>query len=182
MDVLKNIERYAVDKEKIAQIYRNKTTTYKEFKEKSDALASYIIDEYKNDKTPILVYGHKQEEMLTCFFACTKAGHAYIPIDITFPQARVRDIIESSGAKLLMNVGNLKWESSTINVIDKEKINYIINREGESTISRKDAQKILNTPIVHSIPSDWKIATASLNKGVPIIKSVHLFYMLIKLY
>ncbi len=126
MEVLQRIEKYAVDKEKIAQIYRDKTTTYRELKEKSDALASYIVDEYKRDKTPIIVYGHKQEEMLICFFACTKAGHAYIPIDITFPEARICDIIESSGAKLFMNVGNLKWEASTINIIGKEKINDII--------------------------------------------------------
>ena len=123
MDIIKRIERYAVDKEKIAQIYRDKTTTYRELKEKSDALASYIIDEYRGDKTPILVYGHKQEEMLICFFACTKAGHAYIPMDVTFPEGRICDIIESSGAKILLNVGNLKWEASTINVISKEKIN-----------------------------------------------------------
>lgn len=49
------------------------------------------------------------------------------------------------------------------------KIKIIVNREAESVISVKDAEKVVKSPVYCRIPSDWKTATASLNKGVPFV-------------
>lgn len=125
MDFIDVIESYSQDC-RVAQIYRNDKLTYKALREKSDALAAYIIDKLGEDKSPILVYGHKQHEMLISFFACSKSGHAYIPIDITFPSARVKDIIENSGAKLFLNIGDLEYSSSSLEILKLNNINDIV--------------------------------------------------------
>lgn len=74
---------------KIAQIYDESILTYGELKKKSDALALYINNNFKNDNSPIIIYGHKEHEMLIAFIACSKSGHSYIPIDVTFPKQRI---------------------------------------------------------------------------------------------
>lgn len=61
--------------------------------------------EYPDDRSPIMVYGHMQPEMIVNFLGCVKAGHAYIPVDLSIPADRVQRIAENSGAKLLF-IGN----------------------------------------------------------------------------
>jgi D-alanine--poly(phosphoribitol) ligase subunit 1 len=102
MDIVNIIDSYA-DSKKIAHVYRESSMSYGELKEKSDALANFIIEELKDKKTPILIYGHKEHLMLISFLACIKAGHAYIPVDSSIPEERIKDIIKSSGASFMLN-------------------------------------------------------------------------------
>lgn len=128
MDIIGIIDKYGIEKgDKAALVYRDTTLTYKELKEKSDALASYIIHTLGRDKTPIIVYGHKQIEMIICFLACTKSGHSYIPIDTSFPKERVREIAESSKAKILFNVEGIEFNSGDLILKDNDQIKAIIN-------------------------------------------------------
>ena len=38
---------------------------------------------------PVLVYGHKESELLAAFWACALAGRPYVPIDVALPPARI---------------------------------------------------------------------------------------------
>lgn len=111
---------------KPCHIYRENKLSYKELSEKSDALAAFIIEEYEDDKTPVVVYGHKQCEMIVCFLACVKSGHAYIPVDSSLPDERVKDIIESSGTRLILSIGEINCMIEGISIKDMDKVNEII--------------------------------------------------------
>ena len=67
--------------------------TYGELWDRSDRLASWIDKKQGGDKTPVVVYGHKDPWMLVCFFACVKSGRAYCPVDVSMPGDRVMDIV-----------------------------------------------------------------------------------------
>lgn len=67
LNLIDIIDQYGIDTTNIAHIYRDSFLTYKDLKEKSDALACFLIEKYKDDKTPIVVFGHKQHLMLVCF-------------------------------------------------------------------------------------------------------------------
>ncbi len=54
-------------------------------------------------------------------------------------------------------------------LLQKEKVHVLVNRYSSGIISIKDAQGILDYPVNYKIPCDWKTATASLNRGIPII-------------
>lgn len=75
MNILKVLETYK-DSDRTAMISGNKSISYRELWCKSDALASYLKGVCKEDKTPIIVYGHKHPYMLIAFLACAKSGHA----------------------------------------------------------------------------------------------------------
>ncbi|WP_411679261.1 D-alanine--poly(phosphoribitol) ligase subunit DltA [Clostridium thailandense] len=127
MNLIEKISSYEICKcEQIAHIYKDSSITYGELIEKSDAIASYIIDQFGDDKTPIVVYGHKEHEMLICFLACVKAGHAYIPIDTSFPYERVRDIVDSSQTNMIFNVGEFDYKFSDVNVKNYNQIKEIL--------------------------------------------------------
>jgi D-alanine--poly(phosphoribitol) ligase subunit 1 len=104
MTVLEHIEQWAVGHpERIAFIWRDQQLTYGQLKAHSDALAHWISNEYPHDNAPIIVHGHMEPEMIVCFLACVKAGHAYIPVDVSIPAERIIQIATNSGAKLMLS-------------------------------------------------------------------------------
>lgn len=120
MNFLEKIDYYS-NTNKVTQIYNDEKLTYSELKEKSDAIACFLIEKLGNDKQPILVYGHKDNYIIPCFLGCSKSGHAYIPIDTTFPVNRVYDIMENSNSKIIFNFSqeSLKCESD-VQIIDQK--------------------------------------------------------------
>ena len=76
--------------------------TYKELWEESDKLANYIKEHCREDKTPVIVYGHKNPKMLVAFLACVKSGRAYVPVDTSVPRDRVEKIIDSVEPGLIL--------------------------------------------------------------------------------
>lgn len=92
---------------RLAHRYRDQTLTYAQLKMSSDDVAAWLHQEGEQRGiqrgTPIVVYGHKESEMLTCFIGCVKAGFPYIPVDSSVPPERVRQIIAASGARLLLS-------------------------------------------------------------------------------
>ena len=101
MHLLDTIDRWAkICPERLAHISSNSAVTYEELKQRSDALACFISGQLPRDRSPIMVYGHKQSDMLVCFLAAAKAGHAYIPVDISVPAERVSSIWKNSDASM----------------------------------------------------------------------------------
>ena len=95
-------------------------------------LASWIDKKQGGDKTPVVVYGHKDPWMLVCFFACVKSGRAYCPVDVSMPGDRVMDIVEKLGNPLVLateameyedayGIDNLKRSAETEEPVDKAK-------------------------------------------------------------
>lgn len=158
MDLIELIDEHGkVEAVRIAHVYENSKLTYKELLEKSDALASYLINEYGKDNTPIAIYGHKQHEMLICFLACVKAGHAYIPMDISVPLERVKDIISASETKLIFNLANTDLENDNIDSKSLENINKIIdNNKGNEPGDKYKVQKKETFYIIYTSGSTGK--------------------------
>ena len=69
--------------------------TYAELKRGSDALAAFIQHTLGDDRSPVVVIGHKQPEMLLGFLGSVKAGHAYVPLDTWLPAQRVAHVMAS---------------------------------------------------------------------------------------
>ena len=101
MKILNVLEKYR-NSDQIAMINRKKEITYSRLWSQSDKLATYIKFKYKEDKTPVIVYGHKNPLMLVAFLACVKSGRAYVPIDINVPGNRIESIIDSVDPKLIL--------------------------------------------------------------------------------
>ncbi|MBP2032093.1 D-alanine--poly(phosphoribitol) ligase subunit 1 [Clostridium algifaecis] len=133
MNLLKAIDEICIKyNERICEIYRDSKLTYGNLKKYSDALSKYIILKYGKDKSPIVIYGHKEHEMLISFLACSKSGHAYIPIDTTFPKDRINDIIESSSPKLFINIGNINIDKFDGEMLLQQDLKYIFNKFSSS--------------------------------------------------
>lgn len=92
MFVLEKIAQYAKDENRKAVIYHDKVMTYAELEQFSNAFADFLLKNGK-DKSPVVIYGHKEEEFLPCMYGALKAGRAYVPVDITFPADRLEMVL-----------------------------------------------------------------------------------------
>lgn len=74
--------------------------TYGDLKADSDSLAAVIDQLGLPEKSPVVVFGGQEYEMLATFVALTKSGHAYIPIDSHSAAGASFSYFRSSRAKL----------------------------------------------------------------------------------
>ena len=93
MFVLDAIRRYAAEG-RTALINREETLSYAELDRRSDAFAAWLLDRFGDDRTPVVLYGHKETNLLPCIYGSLKAGRAYVPVDITVPAERAVQICE----------------------------------------------------------------------------------------
>lgn len=74
---------------------------------------------------------------------------------------------------LTLDISTLRNAKISMGILDSlqnmRKTRVIVNREVDSIISLKDMEKIVKLPVFCRIPSDWKTATMSLNKGAPFV-------------
>ena len=158
--------------------------TYKELWTKSQALGVWLEEKLGDDKTPVVVYGHKDPMMLVCFLACVRTGRAYCPVDISMPHERISDICDAVNNKVVLATeaghGIEKYEVAefeTIEEICKEGSDYFekgVSLDTSLSVKPEDTYYIIFTSgstgkpkgveIPHSALSnytDWSVGLGS---------------------
>jgi D-alanine--poly(phosphoribitol) ligase subunit 1 len=108
MELYEKIKRWAqLNPDRVAISSGGSDLTYREIEEYSNSLSVFISEKMKGNDSPVIVYGHMEPLMLVCFLASVKSGRAYIPIDASIPEERVKKIIDDSGAKLFLSPGSI---------------------------------------------------------------------------
>lgn len=104
--------------------------TYRDLKENSDSLAAYIDLLKLEEKSPVLVFGGQEYEMLATFVALTKSGHAYIPVDQHSALERIEAILEVAKPSLIIAVDDFPIEVS-VPVIKLEQLKDIFAQKSD---------------------------------------------------
>ena len=104
--MIKNVVDYLEQSEKeygtkLAYVDENKQVTFSELKIDALKIASAIIGDV-NLGTPVLVYMDKSVEFIESFLGIAYTGGFYVPIDINMPYQRVKLIMETLDAKVVI--------------------------------------------------------------------------------
>ena len=104
--MLKNIVGYLNTTEKLfgnktAYVDENKSITFSELKNNALRIASGIID-IVSIGTPVLVYMDKSVEVIEAFLGVAYTGAFYVPIDINMPYQRVKLIVDTLSAEIVI--------------------------------------------------------------------------------
>ncbi len=86
----------------IAVVFGEQKLTYRELNERANSLAEAISNKCINKNSVIAIITERSLEMIISIIAVLKSGNTYILIDNTFPQDRVKYILENSSTKLLL--------------------------------------------------------------------------------
>ncbi|WP_314365173.1 D-alanine--poly(phosphoribitol) ligase subunit DltA [uncultured Streptococcus sp.] len=105
--------------------------TYGDLKKDSDSLAAQIDRLGLPDKSPVVVFGGQEYEMLATFVALTKSGHAYIPIDSHSALERVAAIVEVAEPSLIIAINDFLLADVAAPIFSAEQVQTAF-REGAS--------------------------------------------------
>lgn len=90
------------NKEKIALKFKEKEITYQELDEMSDLIASYILKKYQ-DESIVAIAMKKGIEQIVSIIGILKAGKTYLPIDLSYPNERIKYILDNSNVKAILS-------------------------------------------------------------------------------
>ncbi|PZN81911.1 MAG: non-ribosomal peptide synthetase, partial [Candidatus Methylumidiphilus alinenensis] len=98
----------------IAVIFEDQSLTYRQLNTKSNRLARHLLGLAKPDGQPLLTNNpliaiavERSLEMVIGLLAILKSGGAYVPIDPSYPAARIRYMLDDSQAGLLLTQSHL---------------------------------------------------------------------------
>ncbi len=98
--------------DRVAVIFQERSLTYRELNEKSNQLANFLRRQYQeNQIKPGTLIGLCLEPSLDIVIAILgvlKAGAAYVPIDSSYPDARIRYILKDAGCQLILTHQKLR--------------------------------------------------------------------------
>lgn len=86
---------------------------YKDILQKAKNLSNYL------NTSPVVIYGHKEIDMIISIVSCIMSKTTYVPIDISIPKDRIKKIIEDVNAKLIIVNNNEKLKINAIKKIQE---------------------------------------------------------------
>ena len=132
MLILEQLARWA-ETDRVAIRYGDDAMTFAQLDARSDAFAAWLLRTFGDDRTPVLLYGHKELALPVCMFGALKAGRAYVPVDTTFPPERVARILEQVQPKLVVNLSGTALQAPT--VLDGPALEAVLQQSG--TVERR---------------------------------------------
>ncbi|HAK42819.1 MAG TPA: non-ribosomal peptide synthetase, partial [Clostridium sp.] len=92
----------------IAVVYDDKEITYKELNEKSNILARELRKKGVREEHIVGIMLENPIEMIIGIIGILKSGAAYLPIDLEYPEERIKHMIEDSGVGIIISQNQLK--------------------------------------------------------------------------
>ena len=128
MLVLEKLAAYAAT-ERCAIRYGDETLSFAALERGSNAFARHLLRTLSDDRTPVLIYGHKELAIPCCMFGALKAGRGYVPVDTSFPVERVRQIAQELQPRLIVDLTGLLGEEEGI--LSAAALSEILSGEAE---------------------------------------------------
>lgn len=134
--------------EKIALSFNGNKMTYKEFNEKSNSVANYILQNKLPRNAIVGVMCERSFEMMIAIYGILKAGCVYMPIDPHFPKERIDFMLEDSKAPMIFTQSAwIQNISSNVSKIDLNNFNYDLYdmEKVDSGVNSKDVAYVIYT-------------------------------------
>ncbi|HII08744.1 MAG TPA: amino acid adenylation domain-containing protein [Methanosphaera sp.] len=112
--------------EKDAVVFEDSKLTYRELNEKANAIAQKLRETGIKQDDFVAIISDRSLEMIEAIFGVIKSGGAYVPIDPTYPEERIKFMLEDSNPKAILVYTNEK-----INIINDIEISVIDLADGE---------------------------------------------------
>lgn len=112
----KTFIEHEIEPTKWAIIGENKALNWLEFEQAVESVCAFFKSKsWDQLQFPVLLFGHKETEMIVAMYACMKMEIPYIPTDVVYPKERLISIQKIAGCELIINCTTtpLKLENTT---------------------------------------------------------------------
>lgn len=117
-----SVEKYS---DKIAITYGDLSLTYRDLNNRSNYLANILVSRGCGKESPVALLLDRSIDMVLSILAVLKSGSCYIPISPEQPIKRIKNLVKTSGSKLLIsNSLSCSLFSDQVQCIDLNDIDY----------------------------------------------------------
>jgi amino acid adenylation domain-containing protein len=129
-------EQAAASPDSPAVIFGEEFLTYKELNERSNQLAHHLQQRGVISESVVGIALDRSIAMVVSMLAVLKTGACYLPLDASYPQDRLRFMVEDSGAKILLTdkAGCGAFHGVLLDVIDLDAEQDAINSESADNL------------------------------------------------
>ena len=136
------------NKSKIAVVCENESVTYEELNNKANTIAKALIDASAVKNEIVGVFLNRSIDYVASFLGILKAGCVYLPLDIDYPEERLKYILSDSHTKFVVTSENNKTKlPESINQISVERLSDTsqIAKDVFPSVNPDDAAYIIYT-------------------------------------
>ncbi|MGP8298317.1 non-ribosomal peptide synthetase [Streptomyces inhibens] len=87
----------------IAVVSGDSELTYRQVDERTDSLARRLVREGVRPESRVALLMERTPDVVTAILAVAKAGAAYVPLDVTWPEERLRFILEDTRVAVVLS-------------------------------------------------------------------------------
>ncbi len=124
---------------RIALRFGDQVLTYKTLNEKANRLAHYLRERKVTADTLVALSLNRSLDMVVGFLGILKAGGAYIPLDYSYPEARLKFILEDTHVPILITTSEFEDKFAFY-----KGINIFLDREAD-IVARQPSSNLLPT-------------------------------------
>jgi len=99
-----------------AIVFGDQALSYQQLHEQSDRLAARLLQDGYGKGDFIGIYVERSLAMMVGLLAILKTGAAYVPLDPSYPAARIAYIINDAGIKMVLTQSKIAGRLSTFNI------------------------------------------------------------------
>lgn len=125
----------------LAVIDNQREISWLQFEKEVNDICSFLKENKWNQLAkPVILYGHKQAEMIKVMYALMKLKVAYIPVDVIFPEQRILSIQKVVGIEFVINCTNTPLNLENTTEIFVKKDNFEIVKQNAVSSSDKNSE------------------------------------------
>jgi amino acid adenylation domain-containing protein len=133
------LENLVKNKDQIAVACGAEVLSYGELDKRSQVIAHELSRSAADSNQPIGIYMDRSVDFLVCILAIMRFGAAYLPLDPEYPDQRILQYLQESGAKYILTHGRLIQSKETIREvthnIEIDSLNYTQTIDFQSEVS-----------------------------------------------
>ena len=136
--------------EREALIFEDTHLSYAELNKRANQLANYLINNGTKKNQIIGVYMKRSVEMVVALYGILKAGAAYLPLDSSYPEKRIKYMIEDSEVQTILvneNVENIldKFGGKIVNIRENNELDICADTNPNVIIDENDYAYMIYT-------------------------------------
>nr|CAA38631.1 delta-(L-alpha-aminoadiphyl)-L-cysteinyl-D-valinesynthetase (ACV synthetase) [Aspergillus nidulans] len=113
-------EATQLHEDKVAIVYKRRQLTYGELNAQANCFAHYLRSIGILPEQLVALFLEKSENLIVTILGIWKSGAAYVPIDPTYPDERVRFVLEDTQAKVIIASNHLAERLQSEVISDRE--------------------------------------------------------------